>query len=366
MGMLAEQADHVIGVDTHRDAHSAAAVATATGVVAAQTTVAADAFGYKRLLRFARRHARGRRVWAIESSGSFGAGLTTFLLAQGEWVVEVDRPKRAARRNGAKSDELDAIRAAREALEREHLAQPRARGEREAVRVLLITRRGAMRARTKAINHLKALVVTAREELRHQLRNTPTDELVYRCSRLRTLPSHTAEHRATVLALRHTARRILALEAEANDLETEIEQLVQRTVPELLAEIGVGPISAAQLYCSWSHRGRLRNDGAFAMLGGSAPIPASSGQTVRYRLNRAGDRQLNCALHTIVLTRLQHDPATRAYAARRLAEGKTPREIKRCLKRYLARHLYRLLEANGPHPTAPRRPPRVRTIGPCS
>jgi transposase len=366
MGMLAEHADHVIGVDTHRDAHSAAVVATRTGTVTAQTTVAADAFGYKRLLRFARRHARAGRVWALESSGSFGAGLATFLLGHGEWVVEVDRPRRAARRNGAKSDELDAIRAAREALARDHLAQPRARGDREAVRVLLITRRGAIRARTKAINHLKALVVTAREELRHQLRNTPTDELVYRCSRLRTLPSHSSEHRATVIALRHTARRILALEAEANDLESEIEKIVERTAPELLAEIGVGPISAAQLYCSWSHRGRLRNDAAFAMLGGSAPIPASSGQTIRYRLNRAGDRQLNCALHTIVLTRLQHDPATRAYAARRLAEGKTPREIKRCLKRYLARHLFRILEATGPHPTSPTRPPRTRTIGHCS
>jgi transposase len=366
MGMLAEHADHVIGVDTHRDAHSAAAIATGTGTVTAQTTVAADAFGYKRLLRFADRRARGRRVWAIESSGSFGAGLATFLLAHGEWVVEVDRPKRAARRNGAKSDALDAIRAGREGLERDHLAQPRARGDREAVRVLLITRRGAIRARTKAINHLKALVVTAREELRHQLRNTPTDELVLRCSRLRTLPSHSAEHRATVIALRHTARRILALEAEANDLESEIERLVKHTVPELLVEIGVGPISAAQLYCSWSHRGRLRSDGAFAMLGGSAPIPASSGQTIRHRLNRAGDRQLNCALHTIVLTRLQHDPATRAYAARRLAEGKTPREIRRCLKRYLARRLFRILEATGPHPNAPQRPTRSRTLGHCS
>src|SRR5215207_8668774 len=333
MGMLAEHTNHVIGVDTHRDAHSAAAIATGTGTIAAQTTVAADAFGYKRLLRFARRHARGRRVWAIESSGSFGAGLTMFLLAQGEWVVEVDRPKRAARRNGAKSDELDAIRAAREALG-----------------VLLITRRGAIRARTKAINHLKALVVTAREELRHQLRNTPTDELVFRCARLRTLPSHSPEHRATVLALRHTARRILALEAEANDLETEIEQLVKDTVPQLLDEVGIGPVSAAQIYCSWSHRGRLRTDAAFAMLGGAAPIPASSGQTIRYRLNRGGDRDLNCALHTIVLTRLQHDPATRAYAARRAAEGKTPREIKRCLKRYVARQLYRILEAEGPTP----------------
>ena len=366
MGMLAEQADHVIGVDTHRDSHAAAAIAATTGAVTATTTIAADAFGYKRLLRFGRRHAPRRRVWAIESSGSFGSGLTSFLLAQGEWVVEVDRPKRPARRNGAKSDELDAVRAAHESLQREHLAQPRARGEREAIRVLLITRRGAIRARTKAINHLKALVVTAREELRHQLRNTPTDELVYRCSRLRTLPSHSAEHRATVLALRHTARRILTLEAEANDLETEIEQLVKQTVPQLLDELGIGPISAAQLYCSWSHRGRLRSDSAFAMLGGAAPIPASSGQTIRYRLNRAGDRDLNCALHTIVLTRLQHDPATRAYAARRTAEGKTPREIKRCLKRYVARNLFRLLEATGPHPVTAQRPPRSRVIGHCS
>jgi transposase len=365
MGMLAERVDHVIGVDTHRDSHAAAIIAATTGQLLIARTQPADAFGYKRLLRFARMHASGRRVWAVESSGSYGAGLATFLLAHGEWVVEVDRPTRPARRNGAKSDELDAVRAAHEALGREHLAQPRRRGDREAVRVLLVTRRGAMRARTKAINHLKALIVTAREELRHQLRNIPTDELVNRCARLRTLPSHSDEHRATVIALRHTARRILTLEAEANDLETELERLVKRAVPALLDEIGVGPISAAQLYCSWSHPGRLRNDGAFAMLGGAAPIPASSGQTIRYRLNRGGERQLNCALHTIVLTRLKHDPATRAYAARRAAEGKTPREIKRCLKRYVARHLFRLLEATGPDVVA-ERPVTARTIGICS
>ncbi len=365
MGMLAERVDHVIGVDTHRDSHSAAIVVACTGQVLIDRTIAADAFGYKRLLRFARMHATGRRVWAIESSGSYGSGLATFLLAHDEWVVEVDRPARPARRNGAKSDELDAVRAAHEALGREHLAQPRRRGDREAIRVLLVTRRGAMRARTKAINHLKALIVTAREELRHQLRNIPTDELINRCARLRTLPSHSDEHRATVIALRHTARRVLTLEAEANDLESELERLVKRAVPMLLDEIGVGPISAAQLYCSWSHPGRLRNDGAFAMLGGSAPIPASSGQTVRYRLNRGGDRQLNCALHTIVLTRLKHDPATRAYAARRAAEGKTPREIKRCLKRYVARHLFRVLEATGPS-SHTARPQRARTLGICS
>jgi transposase len=219
-----------------------------------------------------------------------------------------------------------------------------------------------MRARTKAINHLKALIVTAREELPHQLRRHDTDELVARCARLRTLPSHTPEHRDRH-ALRHTARRVLHLESEANDLESEIEQLIKANVPWLLEEIGVGPISAAQLFCSWSHPGRLRSDAAFAMLGGAAPIPASSGQTIRYRLNRGGDRQLNCALHTIVLTRLKHDPATRAYAAKRAAEGKTPREIKRCLKRYVARHLYRL-ETNGPDSPLPRAP-RSRTLGIC-
>jgi transposase len=140
MGMLAERVDHVIGVDTHRDSHAAAIVAATTGTVLIARTQPADAFGYKRLLRFAHTHATGRRVWAIESSGSYGAGLTTFLLAHGEWVVEVDRPTRPARRNGAKSDELDAVRAAHEALGRDHLAQPRLRGDREAIRVLLVTR----------------------------------------------------------------------------------------------------------------------------------------------------------------------------------------------------------------------------------
>jgi len=364
MGILAEQVDHVIGVDTHRDSHSAAVITAITGAVSDGRTVSADASGHKRLLRFAKLHAAGRRVWAIESSGSYGSGLAAFLLAHGEWVVEVERPARPARRNGAKSDQLDAIRAAREALSRDHLAQPRRRGDREAVRVLLVTRRGAMQARTRAINHLKALVVTSREELRHQLRRQPTDELIARCARLRTLASHPPEHRATVIALRHTARRVLMLEAEANDLESEIEQLLKANLPWLLDQVGVGPITAAQLFCSWSHPGRVRNDGAFAMLGGAAPIPASSGQTIRYRLNRGGDRQLNCALHTIVLARLTHDPTTRAYAAKRAAEGKTPREIKRCLKRYVARSLFRMLEANGPDSPTPRAT-RSRTLGIC-
>jgi len=345
MGMLAEQVDHVIGVDTHRDSHTAVVLDT-TGSVLSELTVPSDAFGYKRVHAFGRSHAPRLRAWAIEGTGSFGAGLTTYLLEQGEWVVEIDRPARPARRNGAKSDELDAARAAREALSREHLAQPRRRGDREAIRVLLTTRHGTVVSRTRAVCHLKALLVSAPEQLRHHFRHMRTDEQLARCARLRTSSSQSAEHRCTIMALRSTARRALALQAEADDLETEIERLVMEAAPGLLAEPGVGAISAAQILCSWSHGGRLRSEAAFAALAGAAPVPASSGQTVRHRLNRGGDRQLNRALHTIVLSRLAHHDETKAYAARRKAEGRTPREIKRCLKRHLSRRLFKLLEAS--------------------
>ena len=271
--MLADEADHVIGVDTHRDTHTAAVVETATGVVGESKTTSADSLGHKRMLVFGEEHAPGSRVWAIESTGSYGSGLTTYLLERGERVVEVDRPKRPARRSGAKSDELDAIRAAKEALERNHPTQPRRRGEREAVRVLQRTREGAVRGRSRAICHLKALVVTAPEGLRSQLRRLADAELITRCARLRTAPAQSTEHRMTVKALRSTARRVLALEAEAHDLESELELLVERVCPELLAEPGVGVFSAAELINAWSHAGWLRSEAAFAMLGGAAPIP---------------------------------------------------------------------------------------------
>lgn len=343
MSMLADQVDAVIGVDTHKASHTAAVV-TPTGGVTAHLTVSSDGVGAKRMLAFARRHAPDRRVWAIEGTGAYGAGLATALLARGEWVVEVDRPRRPVRRNGAKSDELDAVRAAREALSREHLAQPRRRGAREALRVLLATRQGAVVERTRAVTALQALVVNAPEHLRDQLRHLGTHSLVLRCARLRTGPTQSVEHRATIAALRSTARRARACEVEANDLERALEVIVEQERPELLAESGVGVITAAAILNAWSHAGRIRSEAAFAMLAGVAPIPASSGQTVRHRLNRSGDRQLNRALHTIVLSRLIHDPETRAYAARRRAEGRSDREIKRCLKRFVARRLFRLLE----------------------
>src|SRR5919202_6181083 len=240
--MLAERIDFVIGVDTHKHTHTAALV-TPTGRLVAHLTVAADAAGYAHLLRFAGEQAPGRRVWAIEGTGSFGAGLTAHLLEHAEWVVEIDRPKRPARRTGAKTDELDALRAAREALAREHLAQPRRRGDREALRVLLTTRDDAMRARTKAICQLKDLIVNAPEHLRRSLHRLPTGTLVERCARLRTTDTQSVELRCTMLALRTTARRALAMQAEAAELEAHLAPLVQQVAPALLDEVGVGPIS---------------------------------------------------------------------------------------------------------------------------
>jgi transposase len=343
--LCAGQVDVVIGVDTHRDTNTAAVVHAATGEVLGELQCTTDALGYKRVLAFAEKYP-GRRVWAIEGTGSFGAGLTTFLLERGQWVVEIDPPARSARRNGAKSDELDAVRAARQALSRQHLAAPRARGDREAMRVLLAARAGAVVARTKAIGQIKALIVNAPEALRDQLRRGTTDQQLDRCSRLRTLPTHSIEHRATVRAIRSVARRALFLEAEAAEHESALEDLVATACPELLDLPGVGVITAAQFLVSWSRSGRIRNEAAFAALAGVAPTPASSGHTTRYRLNYFGDRQLNHALHTVALSRLQHHQNTKAYAARRIGEGKSPREIKRCLKRAIARKIYRVLETH--------------------
>jgi transposase len=343
--MLADEVDTVIGVDTHRDTNSAQVVAAKTGALGPHTTTETSSPGYEQMLAFAEEHAPTPRVWAIESTGSYGSGLTAYLQGRDERVVEIDRPRRPLRRNGAKSDQIDALRAAREALQREHLAVPRRRGGREAIRLVLRARENAVRSRTVAICHLRSVLVSAPEPLRSSLRKARGEDLFARCTRLRVAPSHSLERAMTARVLRLTARRILALGAEAAELEAELAELVKTICPALLEVKGVGAISAAELINAWSHSGRVRSEAAFAMLAGAAPIPASSGQTVRHRLNRSGDRQLNCALHTIALTRTKHDPETRAYVERRTEEGKTPREIKRCLKRYLARRLFRLMEA---------------------
>jgi transposase len=343
MHMLADSVEVVIGVDTHKHTHTAAVVAAATGAVIQQVTVPATPAGYQQLLELAGRQS-SRRIWAVESTGGYGAGLTRSLAAHHERVVELDRPKRAARRHGAKSDPLDATRAAREALGRDQLAQPRATGPRAALSVRLAARRSAVQAAGDAQRQLHALVVAAPDVLRERLRARSTRQLVAACARLRVHADWDVETSSTAATLRSLARRIRELTAEAADHRQAILGLVQAWRPDLLARAGVGPIVAATVLCAWSHPGRCRSDAAFAMLGGAAPIPASGGQTVRVRLNRSGDRQLNQALYTVVLTRLRTDPTTRAYAQRRRAQGKTNREIKRCLVRYVARQLYRLLE----------------------
>jgi transposase len=348
MTMLADLVEVVIGVDTHKHTHTAAVVAATTGAVLAQQTVAADAGGYQALHELAEQHP-GRRVWALESTGGYGAGLTRALHVQGERVVELERPKRPARRHGAKSDPLDAIRAARDALARTTLAQPRAAGQRAALAALLTTRRSAVEASIVAQQQLHALLVAAPELLRARSRGLSTRQLIVTCARLRPSPPWGVDTRAIASAARTLAGRIRALDREAAGQQRAITALVRAWRPELLELLGVGPIVAATVLCAWSHPGRLRSEAAFAMLAGTAPIPASSGQTVRWRLNRFGDRQLNRALHTVTLVRLLRDPTTQAYAARRRAQGKTDPEIRRCLKRYIARQLYRLLE----HPPKP-------------
>jgi transposase len=286
--------------------------------------------------------APGRRCWALEGTGCYGAGLTSFLADHGEWVTEIDRPKRTGRTQ-AKSDPLDAIRAGREALSREHLATPRQRGQREALRVLQITRAGAVKVAADARRHLKALLVTAPEPLRTGLRGQTWLPQARACAALTAQPGDPVEYRATVRALQVTAERALAAHTEAAQLGKELAILVRVAAPTLLAQPGVGPVTAAQVLISWSHPGRLRSEAAFAMLAGAAPIQASSGRVVRHRLNR-GDRQLHRALHTIVMLRERYHQPTKQYVARRTAEGKSNREIRRCLKRTVARQLFRLLE----------------------
>jgi transposase len=309
--MLADQLDYVIGVDPHRDTHALAIVDVRSGGVEFETSVAASSSGYARALELAKAHAPGRRAFAIEGTGSFGAGLTRFLTKHDERVLEVGRLRRE-RRSGGKTDALDAVRAARSVLAQTQPAEPRAGGEREALRALMAAREGAVNARRAGLCQLRDLLITTPEPLRSELRPLTRAQLLRRLTAVRPQRHRDVELRGALQALRAVARRV--------------EQLTR------------------EVLLSWSHRGRIRSEAAFARLAGCAPIPASSGQTIRYRLDRSGDRRLNRALHMILVTRRRAHPPTIAYIDRRTRDGKTSREAIRCLKRYLARNLYRLLE----------------------
>ena len=348
--MLCDLVDHVIGVDTHRDTHTAAVVTAPGGGIVDTTTDNTTRAGYESLLGWAEDLTEaGERVWAIEGAGSYGVGLTRFLQAAGEWVIEIDRPSRPKPRPGqTKTDTDDAVRAGRDALGIDHCAEPRAGGDRDALRILLVAREQAVRMRTATINQLKADLVTAPAEIRHDLTGEkPTlARLVKTCVRLRDRPARSALERTSISTIRALARRIEILDAEIADHTSRISDITAVVCPALRGEVGIGPINAAKIYVSWSHAGRCRNESAFARLAGAAPVPASSGLNERHRLNSGGDRQLNRALHNIVIIRQRLDPATKKYFERRTGEGKTPREIRRCLKRYIARHVYRILESS--------------------
>lgn len=345
--MLADQLDYIVGVDPHRDSHALAVVHVVSGAVVFAANVSASSAGYEYTLKLVDDHAAGRRAFAVEGTGSFGAGLTRFLTGRGERVLEVGRLRRE-RRSGGKTDALDAIRAARSVLAQSRPATPRTGGERQALRALMAAREGAVNAKRAGLCQLRDLLVTTPEPLRSELRPLTRARLLQRLAATRPEGRRDPELRGALLALRTVARRVLQLTTEERELAREIGTITRTLAPQLLDQPGVGPLAAAQLVLSWSHRGRITSEAAFARLAGCAPIPASSGQTVRYRLDRSGDRRLNRALHMILVTRRRSHPATIAYIERRIQEGKSHREATRCLKRYLARNLYRLLEHGPP------------------
>jgi transposase len=341
----------VVGVDTHTDTHDAVLV-DALGAVVANTRVQASPAGYARLLAWAPALLpAGQRVfWAVEGSRSYGHGLTRYLQAAGQRVVEAATPVAATRRGGGKSDRLDATHAARTALATGRPAQPRADGAREALRMLLVTHRHDTDMRTATINLFKSLLLGA-GELRETLRRLSTARQVRTVLALPEDPAHQPvtdlETRVRVQALRRAATTITALNKTITTTEKELRTLVEQCCPGLLDLPGVGPITAATLLTVWSHHGRVHSEAAFAALAGISPLPASSGRVQRHRLNRGGDRALNRAIHTVVTTRRRtgHTP-TSDYITRRTTQGLTPKEILRCLKRYAIRQLYRYLQAN--------------------
>ncbi|SJN09521.1 Mobile element protein [Leucobacter sp. 7(1)] len=341
MTNIAEHRETYAGVDTHADTHHAAIIdQNGKHLVDAQfpTTPA----GYTALTAFILMHGVLVRV-GIEGTGSYGAGLARHLTALGHHVIEVIRPNRQLRRINGKSDPVDAYAAARTALTQTKQATPKSGdGNVEQIRYLVTARRSAIKARVAAQVQIKSLLVTAPVLLRERFREVPDETLITRLADLdiRRYP----ENQGVVIALRALARRHRYIAAEIHTLDQELKTLTECTNPALLAAQGVGPVTAAQLLITGGdNTGRLRSEAAFAALCGVSPIPASSGKTSRHRLNRGGDRHANSALHRIALVRMSYEPRTKAYVEKKRSEGKSNKEIIRCLKRAIAREVFTLL-----------------------
>jgi transposase len=335
----------VLGVDTHAEEH-VAAVITALGVLVASSAFAATAPGYRALVAWARGHGAVRRA-GVEGTGSYGAALARHLRAAGVAVIEVNRPDRAARRRRGKTDAVDAEAAARAVLGGQAAVTPKtADGPVETLRLLKLAKDSAVKARTQAINQLKAVLVGADPELREAMTGLGRAALIRRCAELADPDTTDDDGVAATVAytLRLLAHRVQHLSAEVNELAKRITHAIEAHAPQLLERRGVGPDSAAALLITaGDNPERLHTEASLAALCGASPIEASSGKTRRHRLNRGGDRQANAALHRIAITRLRCDQRTRDYVDRRTAEGKTRREALRCLKRYIAREIYNLI-----------------------
>ena len=333
----------VLGVDTHLDFH-VAVVLDRLGRRLGEVKVPTTTKGYRKLLHWTEGFGPVRCA-GVEGTGSYGAGLSRYLSAAGIAVVEVERPKRRHLRRRGKSDPIDAEAAARTVLAGEATGVPKSGdGRVEMIRTLRSARCSAVKARTQAANLLQAMLVTAPEKLRHGLRGLSTKELIAVAARFRPGGDPEDVQTATKFALRSVARRHQALSEEIAELDAQLKRLVAAAVPELIRLPGVGINHAATLLVlAGDNPERLKSEASFASLCGVSPIEASSGKVVRHRLNRGGNRDANRALHMICVVRMGSDRRTRSYVARRLTEGKSKREIMRCLKRYIAREVFRIL-----------------------
>jgi transposase len=333
----------VLGVDTHLDVHVAVAL-DHLGRRLSAFSVPTTKKGYESLLTWAEGLGPVRCA-GVEGTSSYGAGLARHLKAAGIAVVEVERPKRRHRRRNGKSDLIDAEAAARAVLAGEAAGEPKSgEGRVEMIRTLRSARRSAVKARSQAANQLQGFVVTAPEELRHRMRELTTKKLVTVAARMRPGQDLDDVETATKFALRSVARRHLALSEEIAELDARLERLVAEAAPELISLPAIGTDHAATLLLTvGDNPERLGSEASFASLCGVSPLEASSGTVVRHRLNRGGNRDANRSLHLICVVRMRVDERTRRYVARRTAEGKSKQEIMRCLKRYIAREVYRVL-----------------------